>query len=283
MAQRRKKVDKQRKALNILIYILSILLILGVAVLIFLPAPAEKPPEAETEGIPANEYNDSSFFRKDGFLRYAGSNSKIGIDVSAHQGVIDWKQVKEAGVEFAVIRAGYRGSTKGLIYEDEQFRYNAEQAELYGIPYGVYFYSQALNTAEAEEEASQVNLWLSSFHPSLPVFFDWEEGDGTGRISSASAVDLTACSIAFCEAVEAAGHEAGVYFNLTNAYHHMDMTQLQDYTLWLAEYNEVPTYKYHYDWVQFTDSGTVPGIEGTVDLDLMIAPEATSDSFVVVQ
>lgn len=283
MAQRKKKVDKQRKFLNCMILVLGIVLVVGICVLIFLP-PREQEPAMETEEpLPTNEYNDDSFFRKDGFLRYGGSDSKVGIDVSAHQGIIDWKQVKNAGVEFAVIRAGYRGSTKGMIYEDEQFRYNAEQAELYGIPYGIYFYSQALDPVEAAEEAAQVSLWLSNFHPTLPVFFDWEEGDGSGRISGAEDVDITACTLAFCEGVKEKGYEAGVYFNLTIAYHHMDMSQLQGYTLWLAEYNEVPTYRYHYDWVQFTDSGTVPGIEGSVDLDLMISPEVTSDSFVVVK
>lgn len=280
---RRKKAKRQRNLLRWVVVALVLALVAGTVILWCIPeepgADVKTPPE-----VPENDFSGDAFYKDGDLLCYAAGEYLAGIDVSAHQGVIDWQNVKNAGVEFAVIRAGYRGSTEGLLYEDEQFRYNMDGAQDVGISVGVYFYSQALNEEEAREEAEFVCELLEAYQPELPVFYDWEHGTGTGRISSAYDVSLTDCAVTFCEYIKARGYQAGVYFNQDYGYHHLDLLRLQDYTLWLAEYNDAPTFRYHFDWLQYTDNGYVPGIPVPVDLDIIIVePEVTSTNFVVVE
>lgn len=228
-----------------------------------------------TEPIPPNLYDPEAFYTENGFLHYGNQDHRVGIDVSVYQGIIDWQAVRNAGVEFAVIRAGYRGSTVGDLYEDEQFSYNLEEARKAGIHVGVYFFSQALTPEEAVEEAEFVCGLLGDKKPDLPVYFDWEFNGG--RIPSAYDVPLTDCASAFCREVEARGYEAGIYFNQDFGYHHFRLRELQDYHLWLAEYGEIPSFKYHFDCLQYSDSGTVPGIETPVDLDLLFIEEPAEE------
>lgn len=234
-------------------------------------APSRAEPQ---ETMAPNERSVDAFYTDDGFLRYADAPHLVGIDVSVHQGVIDWQAVAEAGVEFAIIRAGYRGSTEGRLYEDEQFRENLQGARAAGLKVGVYFFSQALNTSEAEDEAAYVCELLDGEALDLPVFFDWEEVDGSTHVPSLQDVPLTDCAVTFCEAVERHGYRAGVYFNQNFGYGVLELTRLQEYTLWLAEYGETPSFAYRFDCLQYSDSGSVAGITGAVDLDLLFLPEA---------
>ncbi len=261
---------------------LTLFLIIGLIVLWCIPDSPETEIEITEARLPTNEYIDEPFYQSEGYLHYAAGDNKVGVDVSAHQGLIDWEMVKNSGIEFAVIRAGYRGSTEGRLYEDEQFRYNIESAQSAGLPVAVYFYSQAITTEEAVKEAQFVCELLEDYTLELPVFYDWEHGDGSGRISGASGMPITDFAVAFCEEIKTAGYEAGMYFNLDYGYHHLDLLRLQEYTLWLAEYNLPPTFSYHFDWLQYSDGGTVPGISTTVDMDLMMIPAETSNDFVVV-
>lgn len=215
-----------------------------------------------------NEYDSEAFRYEDDFLRYS-DDCLVGIDVSVHQGVIDWQAVADSGVEFAIIRAGYRGSTVGDLYEDEQFRENLREAKAAGLQVGVYFFSQALTVEESVEEAQYVCGLLEGESLDLPIYFDWEFIGG--RVENIYDVDLTACAVAFCEEVKAHGYAAGVYFNQEFGYRYFDLAQLQDYHLWLAEYNETPSFRYHFDCLQYSASGTVPGIETAVDLDLLFS------------
>lgn len=216
-----------------------------------------------------NEYDSEAFYYDGEFLKYS-EDCLIGIDVSVHQGVIDWQAVADSGVEFAIIRAGYRGSTVGDLYEDEQFRYNLREAKAAGLRVGIYFFSQALTPEEADEEAEYVCELLEGESLDLPIYFDWEFIGG--RVERIEDVDLTACAVAFCESVEAHGYTAGIYFNQEFGYHYFDLIELQDYRLWLAEYNETPSFRYHFDCLQYTAEGTVSGIETAVDLDLLFLP-----------
>lgn len=239
------------------------------ALIIFLVRPSRTQTHEPTQPKPTerkNEYDSEAFHYDGDFLRYS-SDCLVGIDVSVHQGVIDWQAVAESGVEFAVIRAGYRGSTVGELYEDEQFRYNLREARAAGIRVGVYFFSQALTIEEATEEAEYVCALLEGESLDLPIYFDWEFIGG--RVENIYDVDLTACSVAFCEEVEAHGYSAGVYFNQEFGYWHLDLAMLEDYSLWLAEYNETPSFRYHFDCLQYSASGRVGGIETDVDLDLL--------------
>ena len=229
------------------------------------------PPTTTEEPYPVNFYNPEAFYTEDGFLRYKEAPHMIGMDVSVYQGVIDWQTVANSGVEFVIIRAGYRGSTQGLLYEDEQFRYNLQGAKEAGLKVGVYFFSQAATAEEAEEEADYVCSLLDGAKLDLPVFYDWEYLDGrTGAIET---VPLTLCAQSFCERIEAEGYQAGVYFNQTYGKLYFDLRELQDYCLWLAEYNPTPSFPYTFDCLQYTDSGAVEGIEGSVDLDILWLPQ----------
>lgn len=222
--------------------------------------------EATEETAPRNERDPEDFYMEDGFLRYPGAAA--GIDVSAHQGLIDWEDVKEAGIEFAVIRAGYRGSTKGELYEDALFRHNLNGAKAVGLPVGVYFFSQALTVEEATEEAEYLLEILDGAELELPVYYDWEQVAGESRITDPGLIPLTDCSVAFCETVRQRGYTPGVYFNQDYGYTYLDFVRLQGYEMWLAEYGDHPTFRYHFDCLQYSDAGSLPGIETTVDLDL---------------
>ncbi len=219
-----------------------------------------------------NPYDPEGYHWDGGFLRYEEGEQLVGIDVSTHQGQIDWQAVKQAGVDFAILRAGYRGSTVGDLYEDDCFAYNWEQARQAGVKLGVYFFSQALNEEEAVQEADYVCSLLEGKSPELPVFYDWEFIGG--RVSDPGDVPMTECAIAFCERVRDHGFEAGVYFNQEYGRHYLSLRRLNRYTLWLAEYSDRPDFPYAFDCLQYTDSGTVPGIEGSVDLDLLFLKES---------
>lgn len=213
-----------------------------------------------------NRYVQENFYMDGSFLRYADREHMVGIDVSEHQGEIDWAAVAASGVEFAMLRLGYRGSTLGDLYMDEHFHANLQGAKDNGLAVGVYFFSQAKNEAEAREEAEFVLTSLEGQTLELPIFYDWEFIGG--RIESENAIPMTQCAEAFCQAVLSRGYEAGVYFNQTYGNHYLDLFTLRNYTLWLAEYDITPDFPHHFDCLQYTDSGTIDGIEGTVDLDI---------------
>ncbi|MDR0889746.1 MAG: glycoside hydrolase family 25 protein [Oscillospiraceae bacterium] len=224
----------------------------------------------EAPRIDVNTYEMDAFYQDDGFLRYDAAEHMVGIDVSAHQEEIDWQAVSAAGVEFAIIRAGFRGYAEGSLNEDDYFRANMEGARAAGLKIGVYFFSQARNVQEAREEAEFVCELLADYAPDLPIFFDWELVEDSARITSEEGIPLTQCAIEFCETVKAAGYDAGVYFNQSYGYMYFDLEPLQPYTLWLAQYNPKPNFYYNFDLVQYSDAGSVDGIPGKVDLNLWI-------------
>lgn len=274
MARRRRKTEPDLT--KVLLAFLAAALVIAVGTTVYLLCAPEQtePSEPIVPTAAENEYEPDAFVMRDGFLHYEEAPYMIGMDVSTHQGLIDWQAVADAGVEFAILRVGYRGSTEGKLYEDEQFRENFAGARAAGLKIGVYFFSQALTAEEAEEEAAFACRLLDGEKLDLPVFYDWEEVSGGSRVESAAAVPMTDCAIAFCETVERKGYTAGVYFNQNYGYGHLELEQLQDYTLWLAEYGDSPSFRYHFDCLQYTDSGTVNGIEGSVDLDLWISKDS---------
>lgn len=236
-------------------------------------APTESTEATEANEPPKNAYRSEAFYREDGVLHYADAAHMLGIDVSVHQGVIDWSAVADSGVEFAILRVGYRGSTVGELYEDEQFRDNLRGAREAGLKVGAYFFSQARDEAEAREEAEYACKLLGGEALELPLYYDWEVVSGDSRVTHPTEVDMTACAAEFCKTVEAAGYEAGVYFNQTYGYDYLDLGALAEYHLWLAEYNETPSFAYHFDCLQYSDRGEVAGIGGAVDMDLLIVSE----------
>ena len=245
--------------------------------------PASVPPEEsgpetgdETPSIPLNQYDSELFTVVDGFLHYLGTPvSRVGVDVSSHQGEIDWQRVAGAGVEFAIIRVGYRGYTVGGINQDPYFHQNIQGALDAGLEVGVYFYSQAVTVEEAVEEAVQTLEWIQGYDVTYPVVFDWERVSGaSSRTDSTTGETITACARAFCEIVEAAGYQPMVYGNTSNISEgDLDLAQLLDYPFWLAHYTPdwTPTdFPCHYHMWQYSSRGSVDGIEGRVDLDLCL-------------
>lgn len=247
------------------------LVIIAILVALFYPRGDETDePEVTLPTIrrtPRNDYVQENFYREEGFLRYKDRDHMIGIDVSTHQETIDWEAVADSGVEFAVIRAGFRGSTAGELYEDDCFAYNLREAKAAGLKVGVYFFSQAMNQEEAIEEGKYVCRLLDGAELDLPVFYDWEYLDG--RVHRPWITPMTACAVAFCETVKEEGYEPGVYFNQDYGENYLDLRDLEGYTLWLAEYGDIPEFSYLYHCVQYTDNGTVAGVDGPVDLNLM--------------
>ena len=190
----------------------------------------------------------------------------LGIDVSKWNKEIDWASVKEAGVEFVIIRCGYRGSKTGALVEDPYFRQNIKGATEAGLDVGIYFFTQALDEKEAVEEASMALSMVEGYQLKYPIFID-TEGAG-GRADSLDVSTRTAVCEAFCETVETAGYTAGVYASRSWFYNKVNDTELSDYVRWLAEYREEPLYAGRYEIWQYTSSGAIEGINGRVDLNL---------------
>ena len=229
----------------------------------------ENVPGGVVEGLAKNEYDLEAFAMEDGFCVYHGEPAATrGIDVSAHQGTIDWTAVASDGVEYAMIRVGYRGYTEGDTSLDELFYDNVAGALENGLQVGVYFFSQAITVQEAVEEAEIVLRAIEGLEVTYPVIFDWEDIPQEARTDGMDPVTLTDCAKAFCETIEAAGYRAGVYFNQAYGYQHYNLLALDDYVFWLAQYDSVPDFYYDFQMWQYTNTGEVAGITGDVDLNL---------------
>ncbi len=228
--------------------------------------------------IPDNLYDHGKFTAgEDGSLRYP--EAAVGTDVSEFQGEIDWYAVKAAGVDFAIIRLGYRGMTQGFLEEDGKFQQNLQGADNAGIQRGVYFFSQAVTEDEAVAEAEFVLEKLGDTQLTYPVVYDWEDPvpsdtlpADTLRAYNCPGGTVTKCAVAFCKRIREGGYQPCVYFNKNQAYNFFDLEQLKAFDFWYAEYNPLPSVCYGFRMWQYSESGTVPGIETTVDLDLCFEP-----------
>lgn len=195
-------------------------------------------------------------------------NATLGIDVSKWQGEIDWDKVKNAGIDFAIIRCGYRGSVTGSLVEDPYFAQNIRAATAAGVKVGVYFFTQAISEVEAVEEASMVISLIRDYELQYPVFIDTEGAGGDGRADELDVETRTAVCEAFCRTVENAGYEAGVYASRNWYNKRLDTPELENYTIWLAEYRSAPLYQGYYQMWQYTSKGSVDGIKGNVDMNI---------------
>lgn len=220
--------------------------------------------------VPENSYDPAGFYEEGGFKRYKSDDTlaSVGVDVSSHQQEIDWELVAANGVEFAMIRVGYRGYTEGEIQPDDYFVQNIEGARAAGLDVGVYFFSQALDEQEAIDEANYVLERIKPYSLSYPVIFDWEDIEADARTDGMDSVQLTKNAIAFCDTIKQAGYRAGVYFNQRFGYEEFDLESLQDYVFWLAEYNDTPSFSFHFQIWQYCNDGRVDGIKTDVDLNL---------------
>lgn len=204
-------------------------------------------------------------FGSDG--RLSSGSGTMGIDVSKHNGNIDWNAVKNSGVSYVIIRCGYRGSSTGALVEDPKFRSNIKGAKAAGLKVGVYFFSQAVNEVEAVEEASMALSLISGYGLNYPVFLD-VEGSG-GRADSISRDMRTAVCKAFCATIQNSGYSAGVYANKTWLNEKINAGGLTAYKIWLAQYAAAPTYTTtRYDMWQYSSKGRISGISTNVDMNI---------------
>ncbi|WP_051154883.1 MULTISPECIES: GH25 family lysozyme [unclassified Butyrivibrio] len=205
-------------------------------------------------------------FGSDGAL--SSSSGTLGIDVSKWNGNIDWNKVKNNGVNFVIIRCGYRGSSAGALIEDPKFRANIKGAQAAGLRVGVYFFSQAVNEVEAVEEASMCINLCKGYSLSFPIYIDVEGSNGRGDTISAS--QRTANIKAFCGTIQSAGYRAGVYSNKTWFTKNINTASLTNYKIWLAQYAANVSYTAtRYDMWQYTSKGSVSGISGNVDMNIL--------------
>ncbi|MBP0959403.1 MAG: glycoside hydrolase family 25 protein [Oscillospiraceae bacterium] len=225
------------------------------------------------EGVEKNTLDGMSFETDDkGRIYYAENGEKLtkfGIDVSAHQHDIDWEKVKADGVEFVMIRIGNRGYETGNISFDKKFRDNIRGAKEAGLPVGVYFFSQAVSLEEAVEEAEFVLEMLDGEELTYPVVYDWEIiGTDPARTDTVSAETVNDCAVVFCEMMKNEGYKPMVYMSRRMGYFKFDLSRLNEYDIWLAEYGDVPTMFYQFDMWQYSCTGTIDGIEGDVDMNI---------------
>ncbi|MBP3925581.1 MAG: glycoside hydrolase family 25 protein [Clostridium sp.] len=235
------------------------------------PELPEIAPEAE-EALAKNRYSADGFYERNGIRYYHGGDYEgvPGIDVSSYQEDIDWDAVKESGIEFAIIRVGYRGYKSGELDLDNCFVEHMEGALAAGLEVGVYFFSQALSPEEAKEEAEFVLEQIKDYRITYPVVYDWEEIDGASdaRTNEMNMLMLTSCAQAFCETIKAGGYEPCIYFNQAYGYQQFNLLSLEEHMFWLAEYDPFPSFAYHFQMWQYTNEGVVPGIEGHVDMNI---------------
>ena len=200
-------------------------------------------------------------FGSDGQLMISGT----GIDVSRHQGNIDWAAASSA-ISFAIVRVGYRSIGTGALNIDPKGVQNIQGAKAHGITTGAYFYSTAQSEAQAVEEASlAIQQVQAAGGVSMPIFIDWE---GNSRTNAVDANTAAAIINAFCTTVRNSGYRAGLYSDKNHLTHKINMGNVSGGTvIWCAQYNTRCTYSGHYDMWQYTSKGSVPGINGNVDMN----------------
>ena len=288
MARRRKR-KKQPVVLTVVLVLLSLLLTADlIAARVYMRTTGESffPALLQTSrlggqylfnrlspserSIPVNPYRASDYYYRGDYLACAKSEvSRVGVDVSSHQQEIDWQAVADAGVEFAIVRVGYRGYSDGDIFADSMALENLRGALDAGLDVGVYFFSQATTEQEAREEAWFVLDTIDGLPIRYPVLFDWEGvADDVARTDGVTGPEMSQFAQAFCEEVARAGYTAGIYFNQSYGYNSFDLRALHSYEFWLAEYDEAQSFAYEVQLWQYDYQGRVPGIETTVDLNL---------------
>ncbi len=228
--------------------------------------------------VEKHDYKDDSFVHNGDRLSYEDDSNytyRLGVDVSEHQGYVDWQALKDSGFEFAFIRLGYRGyGQEGRICLDREFHRNIQNAQAAGFDVGVYFFAQAVNEEEALEEAHFVLQNLEGYTLQLPVVYDPESIlDDEARTDNVSGEQFTKNTEVFCSAVADAGYDPMIYANMLWEAFELDLEELSEYPLWYADYEPAPQTPYHFRFWQYTNQGQVPGITGNTDLNIEMVPK----------
>lgn len=221
-------------------------------------------------------YNFDNLKNEQGrFSYYEDGNlvSQTAVDVSDLQGKIDWEHVSEDGIDFAMIRLGRRGYTEGNIYLDNYYYENVSGVQSEGMPFGVYFFSQAITKDEAIEEANFVIKHLSGSGISYPVVFDHEPVESAdGRANNLSKNELTHITKAFCQKIEDAGYTPMIYGNAFDM-ERLNLNDLKGIDVWYAEYeSSQPTGQFDFAMWQYSSTANVSGINTQADLSILFKP-----------
>ena len=260
--------------LKALIIVVSILIISSIIFLIYKAYLFDNKYsglEASKE-IPLNDFNLAKLKNdKNGYMCYEDDRykSRLIIDVSSHNGEIDWDKVKGAGIDGVMIRLGYRGYGDATIVEDDCFQKNIAGAKDAGLKVGVYFFSQATTPEEAIEEAEYVTKKIWGRGVTLPVAFDMEPFMGNERFINHDIKSKTEMADAFLKVISKFGYEPILYGNPTWLTNDVDISKLTEYPVWLAHYTFSTEWPYAFRMWQFTSQGRVSGINGDVDLNLI--------------
>ena len=249
------------------------------------PDPTEAPTSMERPDIPteetlpppeANPYGPVDFLLEEESQQItllSGEGIK-GIDVSSWQGDIDWQQVKDSGVEFVMIRVGGRGTgEQGNLYADENAQMYYEGATAVGLKVGAYFFAQSITVEEALEEAAYVLDAVKDWDVQMPLVYDWEYVDEKARTADVDSQTLTEMAKAFCSEIRDAGYTPMIYFGRSQSVDLLNLSELVEFPFWLAMYSTIMDYPYKIDMWQYTETGSVPGIEGNVDMNLWFTYE----------
>ena len=273
VSQETPKEFLQRNSVYILsvvaVVIIAVLLIFGVRMVSELLSPGS----AEVGERYESSYDWDNLDRAGDRYAYVVNGqvkSRLGIDVADYQGYIDWDEVSSDGIEFAIVRLGYRGATEGELYLDEYFEYNLAAARAAGLDCGVYFFSQAITVEEAVEEAEFVLANLDGASLEYPIAFDFETVSQLGETRTAGLTDdeLSEIADAFCDRIERAGYQTLVYGNSWDLRSY-DIDAMTGRGIWWAEYDvSYPSQYMDIVMWQYTSDGYVAGVDNTVDMNI---------------
>lgn len=219
---------------------------------------------------------DNSFISIDdetGYYSYEDDKYKsvAGVDLSVYQGDVDFGKVKDAGFDYCMLRVGYRTYGGGVVTADANFETYVSDAIKNDLDVGVYFFTSAITTAEAKEEAEFVLDSIKPYNINYPVVLDVEEiVSGTSRQDSLSQEELTEIVKTFCETIEDEGYEVMIYSNLKGFIAKVNLEELEDYDKWFANYDTTPYFPYKFTMWQYSSTGSVDGIDGDVDLNIYL-------------
>lgn len=200
---------------------------------------------------------------------------RLGVDISRHDGEVDWKKLKKDGIDFVILRCGYRGYQSGKLKADENFQANIKGALEAGLDVGVYIFSQAASEKEALEEAALCLEQIRGHKITLPVFYDPEIiRDDPARSDNISGEQFTKNAVAFCEAIKKAGFVPGVYSNMLWEAYEFDMSIIKDYVIWYADYEPQPQTPYNYEFWQYAEKDG--DIKAPYDMDIQVIKYYTS-------
>lgn len=242
------------------------------------PTSQERPPETTEATLPPPEENpygpvDFDVDEETNEITLNSGNAIKGIDVSEWQGNIDWQKVKDSGVEFVMIRVGGRGTAKDTVFADGNAQEYYEGARAAGLKVGAYFFSQSITVEEAIAEAEFTLEQIQDWDVEMPVVYDWEYVDQYARTAKVSDRMLTDMAKAFCDTVADEGYQPMLYFGRSQSMEMLILEELVDYPFWLAMYTTIMDYPYKIDMWQYTETGSVPGISGNVDVNLLFTYE----------